>query len=100
MSVDTKSAGGPKGPLAALKNGIGPYLLVLFILAVLDGLGVWLLYTLLSDGAWPVSIPIAVILVLVNVLVLSPGLFPGWRTTSRAGWGVFATSSFLCRASS
>ncbi len=76
MSVDTKSAGGPKGPLAALQNGIGPYLLVLFILAVLDGLGVWLLYTLLSDGAWPVSIPIAAILILVNVLVLSPGLFP------------------------
>lgn len=77
MTVDTQRAGGPQGPLAALSQGnIGRYLLVLLGLAVLNGAGIWFLYLLLSDGAWPIAIPIAVILVLVNVLNLGSRFFP------------------------
>lgn len=76
MTVDTKKSRGSKGPLAALSKGIGRYILILLGLAILNALGLWLLYLLIRDGAWPVAIPIAVILILVNVLNLSPKLFP------------------------
>lgn len=76
MMVDTKKTRGSKGPLAALTTGIGRYILILLGLAVLDALGTWLLYLLIRDGAWPVAIPIVVILILINILNLSPKLFP------------------------
>jgi len=76
MMVDTKKSRGSKGPLAALSKGIGRYILILLGLAILDALGIWLLYLLIRDGAWPVATPIAVILILINVLNLSPKLFP------------------------
>ena len=76
MTVDAKKSRGSKGPLASLTQGIGRYIFTLLGLAVLDGLGLWLLYMLIRDGAWPVATPIAVILILVNVLNLSPKLFP------------------------
>lgn len=74
-SVENKKVRGSQGPLAALSQGIGRYIFVLLGLAILDAGGFWLLYMLLSDGAWPVAIPIAAILLITNVLNLSPKFF-------------------------
>lgn len=76
MTVDVQRHRGSKGPLDALSNNLGRYVLVLLGLAVLDALGIWLLYRLLRDGAWPVALPILAILLLINILNLSPKLFP------------------------
>ncbi len=76
MTVDNKKTRGSKGPLAALSTGIGRYIMILLGLAVLDAMGLWLLIMLIRDGAWPVATPIAVILILINILNLSPKLFP------------------------
>lgn len=76
MSVDSNNSRGSKGPLEALSKGIGAHIFVLLGLAVLDGLGILLLRMLLIDGAWAIAIPIAVILIILNVVSLSPKMIP------------------------
>jgi len=85
MTVDVQKGRGPNGPLAALSQETGRYLLVLLGLAALDALGIWLIHLLLRDGAWPVAVPIIIILFLTNYLNLSPKMFPvRWQIPAAA----------------
>ncbi len=76
MSAEVTKNRGPKGPLEKITEGIGVNILVLIGLAILDGLGILFLHILIQDGALVIAAPIAIILIVVNVVALSPKLFP------------------------
>lgn len=75
MTNDAKSRGS-KEPLAPTSRNVLGYLLRLAGLAVVDAFGLWLLYLLIRDGVWPLAIPIAVIIFIVNLFNLSDRFFP------------------------
>jgi arabinogalactan oligomer / maltooligosaccharide transport system permease protein len=76
MSAENRKSGGPKGPLEKLNKGIGVNIFILLGLAVLDGFGLLFINILIQDGAFVIAAPIAVILIVVNIVLLSPKLFP------------------------
>lgn len=73
----TSRAGGASAPPASQR---GPTLLSwifrLGALAVIDGVGIWLLYRMFSDGVWQLGLAIGVVTVLLNLIFLREDLYP------------------------
>jgi ABC-type sugar transport system permease subunit len=75
-SEKQKKNGGPSGPLEPIHNKLSTHVIVLLLLAIFDGLAIYFLQMLIRDGAWTIAIPITAIVIIVNILVLSPRMFP------------------------
>lgn len=67
---------GSQSPAISVTGNILSYLLKIVFLAVLDGAAVWFLYILLRDGVWPLAIPIALIVVMINYFLLRRRMQP------------------------
>ena len=73
MMNDIKARGSSE-PLAPPSRNVLGYLLRLGGLAIVDAFAVWFLYVLLRDGVWPIAIPVALIVILVNIVNLNERL--------------------------
>lgn len=84
MTNDVMTRGSVE-PLAPKSRNVLGYVLRLVGLAIVDAFGLWLLYLLLRDGVWPLAIPIAVIIFIVNLFNLSDRFFPvRWQVPAMA----------------
>lgn len=76
MSSTKQKNGGPSGPLASIFKNLSKRIIVFLVLAVFDGLAIYFLQLLIRDGAWTIAVPITAIVIIVNVFILSPKMFP------------------------
>lgn len=72
----TAGSGGAQAPPHSTANTLLSWIFKLAGLAIVDAIGIWLIWNMLRDGLWQLALVLAVVTLLINVVLLRQDLYP------------------------
>ncbi|MGB5049185.1 MAG: hypothetical protein WBO46_09640, partial [Caldilineaceae bacterium] len=74
--VNSRVGGAAAPPISQTGPTLLSWIFRLTALAVVDGIAIWLLYQMFSDGIWQLALAIGIVTVLLNLIFLRDDLYP------------------------
>jgi arabinogalactan oligomer/maltooligosaccharide transport system permease protein len=75
-AVNSRTGGAGAPPVSQTGPTLLSWLFRLVALAIVDGIAIWLLYQMFSDGIWQLGLAIGIVTLLLNFIFLREDLYP------------------------
>lgn len=75
-AVNSRTGGAGAPPVSQTGPTLLSWLFRLVALAIVDGIAIWLLYQMFSDGIWQLGLAIGIVTLLLNLIFLREDLYP------------------------